>query len=150
MVAKKAAPKKTVAAKKKLSAAWAKDVPNTSVHPLHVFSPKAEALLRKVRAICEALGGTEKVSHGAPWFFAKKGFLAFYEDHHGDERVAIWVRGVDGQAGMLVQSEPERFFIPPYVGKSGWFGMRLDVGKVDWAMVGALVSDGYVCAGGRD
>jgi hypothetical protein len=146
--AKANSPKKTP--KKPLSASWAKGVPNTSVHPLHVFSPKAEAALVKIRAICNDLhGATEKVSHGAPWFFAKKGFLAFYEDHHGDERIAIWVRGIDGQAGMLVQSDPARFFIPPYVGKSGWFGMRLDLAKTDWTMVRALVTDGFIAGGGK-
>ena len=136
--------------KKPLSSSWARDVPNTSVHPLHVFSPRAEAALAKIRAICKDLDGAiEKVSHGAPWFFATKGFLAFYEDHHGDERLAIWVRGGDGAAGMLVQSDPTRFFVPPYVGKSGWFGMRLDRGKTDWAMVRELVTDGFYAAGGK-
>jgi hypothetical protein len=59
------------------------------------------------------------------------------------------VRGGDGAAGMLVQSDPERFFIPPYVGKSGWFGMRLDRANTDWTMVRELVSDGFVAAGGK-
>ena len=28
----------------------------------------------------------------------------------------------------LVESDPELFFVPPYVGHSGWVGVRLDRG----------------------
>ena len=40
------------------------------------------------------------------------------------------------------QSEPERFFRPPYVGPSGWIGVRLDR-DVDWDEVAGIVRDAY-------
>ena len=42
----------------------------------------------------------------------------------------------------LVEAQPDLFFVPPYVGPSGWVGVNLD-GKVDWTMVAALLEDGY-------
>ena len=43
---------------------------------------------------------------------------------------------------MLVTEEPERFFVPPYVGFRGWVGLRLDV-DVDWEEVGGVIRDAY-------
>jgi hypothetical protein len=43
---------------------------------------------------------------------------------------------------MLVESSPERFFIPPYVGHRGWLGVRLDV-PADWDEIADLVTDAY-------
>ena len=31
----------------------------------------------------------------------------------------------------MVRDAPDRFFVPPYVGPSGWIGVYLD-GDVDW------------------
>ena len=31
----------------------------------------------------------------------------------------------------MVRANPERFFVPPYVGPSGWIGVHLD-GDIDW------------------
>ena len=39
-------------------------------------------------------------------------------------------------------TDPERFFVPPYVGHRGWLGVRLDV-PVDWSEIAALVADAY-------
>ena len=33
---------------------------------------------------------------------------------------------------ILVGADPERFFVPPYVGHKGWVGMRID-DVSDWA-----------------
>ena len=43
---------------------------------------------------------------------------------------------------MLVGADPERFFVPPYVGPKGWVGMRLDGGP-DWGEVAMLVRRSY-------
>ena len=49
---------------------------------------------------------------------------------------------VFGAQAVLVGSDPDRFFVPPYVGPKGWIGMRLD-GRVDWDLVRDLVTDSY-------
>jgi hypothetical protein len=42
----------------------------------------------------------------------------------------------------MVQARPDRFFVPPYVGVSGWIGIHLDQGA-DWAEVSELMRDAY-------
>jgi hypothetical protein len=87
----------------------------------------AEAL-DKVRAACLALPETsERLSHGGPAFFIrnKKCFVMFLDDHHGDGRLAIWCAAPDGVQADLVETDPERFFRPAYVGHLGWLGVQL-------------------------
>ena len=70
---------------------------------------------------------TEKLSHGAPaWFVEGLVFLSFAEDHHGDGRIAAWACAAPGAQAELVDSDPEVYFVPPYVGHQGWVGVRLD------------------------
>ena len=105
---------------------------------------KNDALAR-VREICMALPQTEeRLSHGAPTFFAggKKTFVMFMDDHHGDGRLAIWCSAPPGVQATLVDEEPGRFFVPPYVGHRGWLGVRLDV-DVDWGEVAGIIDDGF-------
>lgn len=42
----------------------------------------------------------------------------------------------------MVHANPDRFFVPPYVGPSGWVGVWLD-GAVDWNEVAELLRDSY-------
>jgi hypothetical protein len=42
----------------------------------------------------------------------------------------------------LVAADPERYFVPPYVGGRGWLGVRLDV-PVDPDEIAELVADAY-------
>jgi hypothetical protein len=82
-----------------------------------------------VRATCLALPETsERLSHGAPSFFVreKRAFVHFMDDHHGDGRLAIWCAAPPGVQQAVVASDPERYFVPPYVGPRGWLGVRLD------------------------
>ncbi len=98
-----------------------------------------------IRQVCLALPGTnERLSHGAPTFFVrdKKTFVMFMDNHHGDGRLAIWCQAPHGMQGALVEREPERFFVPPYVGHRGWVGVRLERG-VDWDQVAEMIEDAY-------
>jgi hypothetical protein len=102
--------------------------------------------LERIRRISLALPeATERLSHGSPSFFVrdKKVFVMFIERHrHHQPGLAIWCKAADGVQAELVDAEPHRFFKPPYVGPSGWIGVRLDV-EVDWAEVEAIVTDSY-------
>lgn len=84
--------------------------------------------LDRVRRICLALPEAwEKEAWGEPTFRVKKRLFAmFANDHHRDGRIALWVNAPLGVQEMLVRSEPEKFFVPPYVGPSGWVGIVLD------------------------
>jgi hypothetical protein len=101
-------------------------------------------LLEKVRAIClKWPESSEKVAWGGPTFRVKDKLFAMYLDnHHGDERIALWIKAPPGVQELLVEAEPERFFRPPYVGPSGWIGIRLD-GVVDWSEITDFLADGY-------
>ena len=43
---------------------------------------------------------------------------------------------------MLVNADPRRFFVPPYVGHKGWVGVRL-TGKPDWDEIARIVERSY-------
>ena len=98
-----------------------------------------------IQKICLALPETsERPSHGAPTFFVrKKTFVTVLNDHHGDGRFAIWCAAGEGMQAMLVEADPERFFVPPYVGHRGWLGFRLDR-ELDRDELAGLLEDAYV------
>jgi hypothetical protein len=104
-----------------------------------------EHVLKRLRAICLAFPETsERLSHGAPTFFVrgKKAFLMVLTNHHGDGRFAIWCAAAEGIQKVLVDADPERFFVPPYVGHRGWLGVRLDRG-LDWDELAGIAEDAY-------
>lgn len=103
-----------------------------------------ETLEERVRAICIALPEvTEKLSHGSPAFFVKQQFVALHPDGHHDNRLPhLWCAAPPGAQDELVDTEPERFFRPPYMGGRGWLGVRLD-GAVDWDEIAAVCEDAY-------
>ena len=104
-----------------------------------------DRILKRVRAICLGLPEVEeRLSHGAPTFFVrgKRSFLMVVNNHHGDGRYAIWCAAEAGTQGLLVDADPERFFVPPYVGSRGWIGFRLDR-ALDEDELAGIVEDAY-------
>ena len=84
--------------------------------------------LERVRRICSTLPETtEKLSHGEPTFFVnKKVFVMFADNHHDDGHIAVWLPVPVGFQTTLIDSAPETYFKPPYVGVRGWVGIELD------------------------
>ena len=101
--------------------------------------------LTRVRKICLALPEAhEKIAWGEPtWRVRDKLFAMFANNHHGDGRIALWCKAAPGAQEDLVAANQKHFFVPPYVGKAGWLGIRLDKG-LDWGIVAGLVRDGYL------
>jgi hypothetical protein len=88
-------------------------------------------------------GVSERLSHGAPGFFAGRQFVMLWpHGHHDHEFPHIWCAAPTGAQETLVAAAPSRFFRPPYVGSRGWIGLRLD-GDVDWAEVEVLCEDAF-------
>jgi hypothetical protein len=87
---------------------------------------------------------SERLSHGAPTFFirGKKAFLMVLDNHHGDGRFAIWCAAPEGMQQLLVDTDPDKFFVPPYVGHRGWLGVRLDRG-LDWDELAGMTEDAF-------
>ncbi|XID94909.1 MmcQ/YjbR family DNA-binding protein [Paenibacillaceae bacterium WGS1546] len=103
-------------------------------------------LFDKIQSLCLSFPGTnERISHGAPTFFIdnKLSFVQYRVNHHGDGRIALWCSAPQGVQAMLVDSAPEIYFRPPYVGHLGWIGMRLD-GNAKWDEISSVVSDAYL------
>jgi hypothetical protein len=108
---------------------------------------EVERQLARVRKACLTLPETsERLSHGGPAFFVSKSlagvqgkdrvgrppsakntvcFVMFLDDHHDDGRLAIWCAAPDGVQAEMTETEPDRFFRPPYVGHRGWLGVML-------------------------
>jgi len=86
-----------------------------------------EEHLRRVRRICAALPQTEeRLSHGEPTFFVGgKVYAMFANNHHADGHVAVWIPVSPGLQATLLKTEPDKFFMPPYVGVRGWVGVEL-------------------------
>ena len=104
------------------------------------------ALVDRMRAICAALPEVEeRPSHSAPTWFVrgKKSFVMLWEaGHHGNQFPHLWCAAPPGAQAELLETEPDRFFRPPYVGGRGWLGVRLD-GDVDWDEIAALCRDAF-------
>jgi hypothetical protein len=107
-------------------------------------SMAAEDELERLRSICLAMPeATERLSHGEPtWFVRGKKTFVMYADHHHDDRLAFWCAAPDGVQAEMVSAEPERFFVPPYVGVRGWLGVRLDI-STDWDEIAEIVTEAY-------
>jgi hypothetical protein len=107
-------------------------------------SADVERALAMVRAAALKLPETsERNSHGGPAFFigGKRCFVMFLDDHHQDGRLAIWCAAPEGVQQEMVETEPDRFFRPPYVGNRGWLGvLLLDVTQPE---LDAIVLDAF-------
>lgn len=107
----------------------------------------ALAVLKRVRATCAEIDGAEeRLSHSAPAFFVgKKQFAHFWDDHHGDDRIALWCRADREARDEWIRLDPERFFLPPYVAHLGWVGIRLE-GRPPWARIEEIVREAAALA----
>ncbi len=101
--------------------------------------------LARLREICLALPEAhEKLSHGEPTWFAGKGktFAMLDDHHHGAPHLSVWLPAGPGIQQALVESDPKRYFRPPYVGPSGWVGVVLDH-RPSWTKIAWLVEQAY-------
>ncbi|MBA3260343.1 MAG: MmcQ/YjbR family DNA-binding protein [Gemmatimonadales bacterium] len=102
--------------------------------------------LARLRKRCLALPEAHEVeAWGEPTFRVRNKLFAMYAaagNHHGSGRPAVWCKAAAGNQSLMVRAAPERFFVPPYVGPSGWVGVWLDRG-VDWRELDGLLSDSY-------
>ena len=93
------------------------------------MDPIAEAAQGQARQAAISLPMvTEKLSHGEPTWFVdgKKSFAMFCTYHHG-MRLGVWMAAPPGIQEVLIESDPNRFYRPPYVGPRGWIGVNLDI-----------------------
>jgi hypothetical protein len=102
--------------------------------------------LTRLRKLCLALPEAHEVeAWGEPTFRVRNKLFAMYaapNNHHGAGRPAVWCKAAPGNQSLMVRAAPGRFFVPPYVGPSGWVGVWLDRDP-DWSEVDDLLRDSY-------
>jgi predicted DNA-binding protein (MmcQ/YjbR family) len=78
--------------------------------------------------------------HTSPAFRVRdKLFVMISED-----RSSMTLKAPRGVQGILVGSDPTRFFVPKYVGSKGWVGIRLDLEEApDWDEVAEMICESY-------
>ena len=108
--------------------------------------PSKTPSLAKLRKVCLALPGAHEVeAWGAPTFRVNNKLFAMYahaNNHHGAGHEAVWVKSTFVNQGLMVRHKPSRYFMPPYVGTSGWVGVRLD-NRPSWREVADLLKDAH-------
>ncbi|HVW24905.1 MAG TPA: MmcQ/YjbR family DNA-binding protein [Polyangiaceae bacterium] len=118
-----------------------------SVHPTSAHD--GERVLERLRKLCLSMPrAVEKISHGEPtWFTGENGkvFAMFDNHHHGASHIGVWVPTPPEIQEFLVSSDPQTYFVPPYVGKKGWTGVVLDTAP-DWKVVEDLVQTAFASA----
>jgi hypothetical protein len=108
---------------------------------------------RKARLaqMCEAYPETAAVNQ---WdnehlslMVAGKRFGYYLYQHFGDDgRSGAVLKAAAGAQEMLVESDPDRFWVPAFVGRHGWIGIRLDLEEPDWDELAAFVREAWLLA----
>jgi predicted DNA-binding protein (MmcQ/YjbR family) len=137
------------AAGKAKSKSKPKPKPEREPQPKAVRQPKAAGgehpLLRHLSKICLSLPEAVRrdLNEHADFRVRGKVFAYFLNNHHGDGIVSVCCKSALGENVDRASREPMRFYLPPYIGPRGWFGLRLDGEAVDWSEVKNLVELSY-------
>ena len=99
--------------------------------------------LSQVSRICLALPEATRENHGshASFLIRKKVFVYFLNNHHDDGHIAVWLPVPPGEQASLLKREPNKFYLPPYVGVRGWVGIELD--QIDYEELAAYLLDAW-------
>lgn len=98
---------------------------------------------RQLTAICGSLPEVTATGGPHPGYRVNgKAFAWLLVNHHGDRRLALSCKVPPGAQGPLVDSAPDRYFLPQYMAHHGWVGLRLESGA-DWDEVRTLVEESY-------
>ncbi len=105
----------------------------------------ADDCLAQLTKVCLALPEAARLDHGshAAFLVRKSTFAYFLNDHHGDGIVSVACKALPGDNAALASAQPDRFYLPAYIGPRGWIALRLDTGEVDWDEVAELVGVSY-------
>lgn len=109
---------------------------------------RVEVLRERLTGLCSALPEVEARRAGVAdehsvFRIRNKNFASLLVDHHGDGRVALVAKAPRGAQADVVEHDPDRFFVPPYLGPAGWIGLRLEVGEPDWEEVEQILRVAY-------
>jgi hypothetical protein len=101
--------------------------------------------LVRLTKICLSLpeSARQLSGHHAGFTVRKKTFAYYLDNHHGDGIIAVTGKVLPGDNEALIAAQPDRFYMPAYIGPRGWVALRLDRCTVDWDEVAELVKTSY-------
>lgn len=96
----------------------------------------------RLRAVALALPAAvdDETSRGNHLFKVNDKLFVFR--HRTEGRPCCSFKVSDGTREARIAADPERFFIPPYTGRHGWLGVRLDV-PLDWDELAPMIAESY-------
>src|SRR5258708_25770809 len=99
--------------------------------------------LARVTKICLALPEATKGRHGSHGSFRvrKKVFAYYLDNHHGDGIIAINCKDLKGDNARLIEAEPQKFYMPAYIGSRGSVALRPDPPTVSSEHATVSISD---------
>ena len=106
----------------------------------------ADQRRQRLVKICEAFPkvSSEVVGDQHIAFRANKRIFAYYQfDHHGDGIIAFCCKSNLSEQRRQVRDDPEKFFVPAYLGSKGWIAVRLDLDEVDWEVIADFSRKAY-------
>ncbi len=121
--------------------------------PSNRAATASAATLRKRRdrltKICAAYPETEALdrydNEHRSLEVAGKRFGYYLVDHFGDDgRSGAVLKAAKGVQELLVEEDPDRFWVPAFVGRHGWIGVRFDLDEPDWEEVEGFVRDAWL------
>ena len=69
----------------------------------------------------------EQETWGTPTFRVRKKIFVMFAEGQRE----AWLKSTHDEQRALTQTNPETFFVPPYVGPSGWVGVRFQTADRD-------------------
>ena len=106
-------------------------------------SPAPASVIGRIRRICLDLPEVvEKPfgGHTSPGFRVRDKLFV----NIAEARTSITLKAPRGTQEILVNADPERFFVPPYVGSKGWVGVQIALKKApDWDEMAELICESY-------
>lgn len=104
--------------------------------------------LARLRRICLALpDATEKIAWGDPTWRIRDKIFAMAKGNYPGGRPSVWMKGREGAQETVTITDPDSFFVPPYVGHKGWIGAWMDRPRINWPMLEDLIAESYRLVG---
>lgn len=92
------------------------------------------------QTVAESRNGNEHLSLEV----AGKRFGWFLYRHFGDDdRSGAVLKALPGVQESCVDEDPDRFWVPAFVGRHGWLGVRMDLEEPDWEELGDFLHDAW-------
>jgi hypothetical protein len=95
---------------------------------------RKDAIRRVALSLPEAV---EQETWGTPTFRVRKKIFVMF----AEEQKEVWIKSTHDEQRALTTMDPDTFFVPPYVGPSGWVGAR--IASVDPVELRELVTEAW-------